>query len=109
MKQAQLFALCLMAGTAAAQAQSQSTDSGQTSMQHESVIEAPLPMEPPVVPEDIWATKHEGVIGQFLNAPSVWEPINLFAKPEVGFGEANLNKDPITGQVMGLNLLALNF
>ena len=75
----------------------------------EIAVQQPVQLEKAIAPEDKWTEAKHGVIGQFIEAPNVLAPVNLLAKPEAGMGEANLNRDPITGRVMGLNLLAFDF
>lgn len=109
MKKVLLLILAFTAGTAAAQIQSQPGAPAKPGVKTDTTIEAPLPVEPPVLPKDMWAKKDTGIIGQFINAPNVLQPINPLAKPELGFGEQNINRDPITGRIKGLNLLVFNF
>jgi hypothetical protein len=71
--------------------------------------EKPVKMEKAVRQEDQWSQAQFGVIGQFIQAPSVLEPINPLAKAEAGFGEGNLSKDTVTGRIMGLRFIKFEF
>lgn len=75
----------------------------------EARIERPVKLEKAVAPEDAWTLSEHGVVGQFVEAPSLLAPINPMAKPEAGDGVANLSRDPVTGRVMGLRLFAFSF
>ena len=75
----------------------------------EAKVEKPIEMEKRVTPENAWTKANYGVVGQFLNAPSLWAPINPMAEPEAGFGKGNLSQDTVTGRVMGLRLIKFEF
>jgi hypothetical protein len=59
--------------------------------------------------ENAWSRASYGVVGQFVQAPTVVAPINPVAPPEAGTGKSNLNRDTMTGRVMGLCLLKFEF
>jgi hypothetical protein len=71
--------------------------------------EKPVKLEKRVTKEEAWAQARYGVLGQFVQAPSVLAPINPVAKPEAGSGEGNLSRDTVTGRVMGLCLVKFDF
>lgn len=72
-------------------------------------IEGPVKLEKAIAPEDAWAHSNHGIIGQFIRAPNVFAPINPMARSEAGYGMANLNKDTVTGRIMGLDLIKFDF
>jgi hypothetical protein len=75
----------------------------------EMKVERPVQLEKTVPPAEKWTEAKHGVLGQFVEAPSVLAPINPAAKPEAGWGAANLSRDTVTARVMGLHLLKFEF
>ena len=75
----------------------------------EAKIGKSVKMEKTAAREGVWTQARHGVIGQFVQAPRVLDPINPFAKPELGQGQANLSKDTLTGRIMGLRLIKFEF
>jgi len=72
-------------------------------------IERTVKLEKAIAPEDAWTQSNHGVIGQLIEAPNLLDPVNPLAKPEAGDGTINLNRDPVSGRIMGLNLIAFDF
>jgi len=72
-------------------------------------VETELPLTPPEVARDTWVEGDHGVIVQFLEAPNPLAPINPLAPPPPRFKDATLSRDTVTGRVMGLTLLSLDF
>lgn len=75
----------------------------------EVTVETPVQLEKAVPPDEAWTQAEAGVIGQFFQAPNLLAPINPLAQPEAGWGDRNLSRDTVTGRVMGLRLVKVEF
>jgi hypothetical protein len=75
----------------------------------EAKMVKPVEMKKALPREGNWTQARHGVIGQFVEAPFVLDPVNPFASPKLGFGQPNLSKDTLTGRVMGLRLIKFEF
>ena len=54
-------------------------------------------------------TTYSGVAVQFKNTEHPLQMINPTAPAEYGNGEQNVERDPITGQLVGLKVLSIDF
>ena len=75
----------------------------------EAKVVKPVEMKRTMPREGVWTQARHGVIGQFVEAPFVLDPVNPFARPEIGLGQPNLSKDTMTRRIMGLRLIAFEF
>ena len=103
-----LASLLLLVGTARADDMILSTNAP-SGTDIDWTVEVDGSLTPPEVTRDAWIEGERGVIIQFLDAPNPLAPVNPLAPPPPRFTEATLNRDTVTGRVMGLNLLTLEF
>jgi len=70
------------------------------------ILEAQPPAPNAVTVEDI---TYSGIGVQVFTAPQPLQMINPLAPEEYGQGEQNVERDAVTGQIVGLKFLAIAF
>jgi hypothetical protein len=72
-------------------------------------VESEIALPSREVIRNVWVEGDHGVIVQFLEAPNPLAPINPLAPPPPRFKNGTLSRDTVTGRVMGLTLLRVDF
>ena len=75
----------------------------------EVTLETTASLEKAVAQDEEWMRVENGILIQFIEAPSPLDPINPLADLDAGLGERNISTDTVTRHPMGLQLIKFEF